>query len=72
MSHEKLCVFCKNFVWESPSYTHYSTLTGGNMEGGISCKENKLGWRDELPEDEDAFRRVILTAQHCTSYTEAK
>ncbi|HMJ28590.1 MAG TPA: hypothetical protein VK512_07705 [Xanthobacteraceae bacterium] len=67
---EKLCVFCKNFDWGKLEYTYYSTLTGGDMSGGATCR--KKHFFEVNPESDDAFRKLILIAQNCTDYDEVK
>lgn len=64
---EKLCVFCEHFDWEGVGYIHYSTLTGGSLEGGASCK--KMHFFGENPRDNEEFRGLILLAKKCADYT---
>lgn len=66
---EKLCVFCKLFVWNDVDYQHISTLTGGELSGGLACA--KLIFYDALPRDTESFRELILTAETCVHYTPA-
>lgn len=70
---EKLCVFCKHFDWESIGYTYYSTLTGGEIDGGMACRKGHYGHYDKgRPESTEEFRDVILIAQTCKDYEAAK
>lgn len=64
---EKLCVFCKHFKWKEIDYIYYSILTGGELTGGLTCKKDVF--YEQLPLDEDAFRKLILTAENCKEYT---
>jgi hypothetical protein len=79
---EKLCMFCDHFGWNAIDYTYYSTLTGGSMEGGLTCaarQMNKLyakalGWDWEpyselRPDDTDEFRMIIKLAEVCPDYS---
>jgi len=67
---EKLCVFCKHFDWEAIGYTYYSTLTGGDTHGGMSCRKGHFSQYDAgRPDDVDDFRTTILRAGTCPDYT---
>lgn len=63
---EKLCVFCKHFDFESICYQYYSTLTGGDTTGGMTCKKHV--YTEERPYDTQDFRRIILKAETCQHY----
>jgi len=67
MSHEKICVFCPHFQYAAPEYTYYSTLTGGDLSGGLSCGKGHFSEYDEC-KDEDSFRALILRAETCLDY----
>ena len=66
MATEKLCMFCPHFDWEGVGYIYYSTLTGGDVTGGMSCKKGHF--YEDRPDDTAAFRKIILTAQTCPDY----
>lgn len=63
---EKLCAFCEHFDWDSVSYHYYSTLTGGDLEGGASCK--KFHFREERPDNNEELRALFLKAETCCDY----
>jgi len=63
---EKLCVFCKNFDWERAGYVYYSTLTGGDITGGTTCK--KQHYFEVQPYSLEEFRKLILKAERCADY----
>ena len=63
---ENLCVFCKHFDWERVGYHYYSTLTGGDIEGGATCKKGY--YYEEVPCDTEDFRTLILKAETCKDY----
>ena len=70
---EKLCIFCNHFRWSAEEmWGMGSTLTGPMMEGGdASCgKGHGKGWG--YPQDEDDFRKIILTAAKCKDYDQVK
>jgi hypothetical protein len=64
---EKLCAFCEHFDWEAVGYHYYSTLTGGDFEGGATCK--KRHFFEERPADNDELRALFLRAEKCADYT---
>lgn len=64
--NEKLCIFCEHFAWEGVGYVYYSTLTGGDMTGGTSCK--KLHFYEENPKNEGELRAILLRAESCEDY----
>lgn len=67
---EKLCVFCEHFRWSKIDYTYYSTLTGGELDGGPWCaKDHFSEYVSQELEDEEAFRQLILRAGECQDYT---
>lgn len=69
MTPEKLCVFCAHFRWAEIEYRYYSTLTGGDMLGGMTCLKQRLneGW-PLRPDTTEEFREAILTAEGCPDY----
>jgi hypothetical protein len=67
---EKLCLFCVYFDYEAIGYTYYSTLTGGQENGGMSCRKNH--YSDSRPDDAKTFREIILTAENCDDYHQVK
>lgn len=64
---EKLCVFCKHFQWYEFEYTYYSTLTGGDLSGGLSCGEGHF--LDRNPVNTVGFRSLIRKAEFCKDYS---
>lgn len=70
---EKLCIFCKHFQWTKEScWGVGSTMTGPMMEGGDTQCGKGHAEIHEYPSDEADFRRIILFAQKCPDYDEAK
>ena len=67
MKPEKLCAFCEHFDWEGLNYHYYSELTGGDMEGGATCK--KRHFAEERPENTKELRALFLKAKTCPDYT---
>ncbi len=64
---EKLCVFCKHFDWER--FTEggmLSDVTYDPPSGGMTCRRSHY-WQ-ERPDDTDAFRALILSADGCPDY----
>lgn len=64
---EKLCIFCEHFDWEGVGYTYYSTLTGGDTNGGATCKKGH--YYESRPDDEKELRALFLKAETCPDYT---
>ena len=66
---EKLCVFCKHMSWSIIEYTYYSTLTGGDISGGMICRKGHFDYIDSGHiEDENDFRQFILRAEDCKDF----
>jgi hypothetical protein len=66
---EKLCIFCKHFRWERESqWGCGSTMTGPMMTGGdAQCAKGH--YKDSpFPDDEAAFRAIILRGENCPDY----
>ncbi|MFA6036386.1 MAG: hypothetical protein WC759_05540 [Candidatus Micrarchaeia archaeon] len=61
----KSCLFCKQLNWERMDYHYYSTLTGGDMEGGFHCP---VQWLNKNPKELSEFVEV---AEKCESYEPA-
>lgn len=69
----KLCVFCRNFNWGPIEYTYYSTLTGGDLSGSAGCRKGYFSEYDtQHCRNEEEFRVLILLAEKCKDYEEAK
>lgn len=67
---EKLCIFCNHMRWDAIEYWHISTITGGMLQGGASC--GKGHYHGMKPEDERILRLMLLRAETCPDYDEAK
>lgn len=68
MAYEKLCVFCKNSKFNTMG-CHGDYPDPAYFE----CRENMLPKGDcEIDYDLKEFRKVILTAEKCAKYKEAK
>jgi hypothetical protein len=66
MEHEKLCIFCNHFHWEGLEYTYYSTLTGGDVSGGATCRKGHFF--QTVPDDNEELRALYLRASNCKDY----
>lgn len=84
---EKLCVFCDHFGWNELDYTTYSTLTGTELHGGMTCARGQMNairfdspkWKESFyrdsevrPDDTAEFRRIISIAEKCPDYSPPK
>lgn len=62
----KRCFFCRHFDWSEVVYERHSTLTGGELFGGMTC--NKRQFAGENPRDEAELQVLIKRAETCTMY----
>ena len=65
MTHEKLCIFCNYFGWASVSGHEYWGIAGGALCG-------KRHFEEYVPYNEEDLRELLLRAQTCTDYDQAK
>ena len=70
---EKLCVFCKHFQWSKEEiWGMGSTQTGPMFSGGDALCDKGHGRDWVLPDDEEDWRRIIVTAINCKDYEQVK
>lgn len=62
----KRCFFCRHFDWSQFNYEYYSSLTGGELFGGMTC--NMLEFAGENPCNEAELQALIRRAETCTLY----
>lgn len=62
---EKLCVFCKHFKYEAIADYSFSSMTSGT-DGGFTCMKGR--YVERRPDDENEFRKLLLTAEACENY----
>ena len=73
MRKEKLCMFCNHFSWSKEEmWGMGSTMTGPMFEGGDAACAKGHGSDWDMPNSENDFRKIILTAETCPDYDEAR
>lgn len=62
----KLCITCKHFDFEAIGWVEYGTYTGGDLEGGMSCKKGHF--YESRPSDGAELRDLFSKAIKCKDY----
>lgn len=64
---EKLCLYCKHFVWQQFENEPAQYDSGyDTLHGGLHCGAGHF--QKQNPRDEEELRAVFLTAERCKDY----